>query len=74
MIRFASYLYQFHKNKTTYYLLLLGGSFCICLWLNTGGLFENKYTQTMYYNFYRHSQGDAYLKNIEIYGKKPLGF
>ncbi len=45
----------------------------ITLWLNMGGWYRNTYTQTMYYRFYRHSDPDAYFKNIELYGKHPLG-
>lgn len=48
--------------------------YALCVFaLNMGGWYGSEYTQTMYYRFYRHSDPDAYLKNIELYGRRPLG-
>ncbi len=74
IVRFANYLSHTNKTRIRAYFILLFFSFFTCVWLNTGGWFENKITQKMYRNFYRHSDDDAYLKNIAHFGKRPLGF
>jgi hypothetical protein len=74
LVRFASYIYETNKKVSMVYFVLLFLAFGTCVWLNLGGWYHNEYTQSMYYNFYRNSIDDAYFRNIEIYGKKPLGF
>ncbi len=74
LVRFTNYIIPLDQWKGRIYGMLLFFGFGICLWLNLGGWYGNKFTQSMYYNFYRHSESDAYFKNIEQYGKRPLGF
>jgi len=73
-VRFMAFLAQKHQAALRYYFTLLGLGFVSCFLLNIGGLYDSQLTQTMYYSFYRHSDADAYLKNIALFGKRPLGF
>jgi hypothetical protein len=71
--RFIQFLYQEKKIIVISTALIIFYAI-ILIAVNTGGWYGSTFTQTIYHSFYRHSPEDIYLKNIEYYGKKPLGF